>query len=1017
MSAGRTTSSLDALIPPGITPDPFYAAIEQIAAHEDIRTVLDIGSSSDGGTTEAFVVGLRKRAVPATLYCMERSRMRYLALAARYAGDPFVKCYNVSDGLSGAGITFIKRESGIETFDVVLIDGSALTGLAELAEVYGAKLILLDGVNTLTNQHNLGRLRDDPEYALLAHDPEVRNGYAIFRRRDYAPAAFRTVQAAVGAIRGTSLPAHHQSLFDKVRSLPQDAVILELGAGAGRDTAAMAHACIGTGRRILSTGMPSPGAWKKNLERCRLEQYASAMIDVASVETVDLVVLGGARDEAEGLLQLRTVWPKLKVGGWMAFRDVDRGHAASMTPWRHVAKQTLGHAEYTSTLVCARKTHAGELPEPVPPTGEDPGDPLPVHFFTVVLNGEPFIRHHLAQFKSLPFEWHWHIVEGVAEGRSTDGTTDYLDQLAREHPHHVTVYRKPRGRSWDGQREMVSMPLLCLGREALLWQIDADELWTAEQVITARQLHIEQPTRSAGFFRAWHYVGPQLVISTRHGYGNSSPADCLRTWRFRPGMCWAPRETLMLIERVGADQWRDVGAVNPFTQAETEARGLVFQHFASATEEQARTRESGYPGAVDAWRRLQNAPTYPVVLRDYLPWVRDDAMVDRAEKYVRKALAKLPSIASRTLVAATGARPRILIDSIFFQYYQTGIARVWRTLLQQWAGTAFAEHLLVLDRAGTAPRVPGLRYRLIGAHDYGRIEADRAMLQRVCTEEGADLFISTYYTTPISTPSVFMAHDMIPEVLKFDLRHPTWIDKHHGIRHASAFVCVSENTAKDLLTFFTQIAPQAVTVAHNGVDASFRPAEPAEGQAFRVKHGLTRPYFLFVGSIDGYKNGATVAAAVARMPERSGFDMLCTGSQHESSIAQFRTAAGLPVHTLRLSDEELRLAYGNALALVFPSIYEGFGMPIVEAMACGCPVITSDTGAMLEVAGRAAVLVNPTDANMLAAAMQRMLVPAHRQPLIAAGLERAGTFSWTRMADTVADVLMRTAAYGKRTTS
>ncbi len=94
---------------------------------------------------------------------------------------------------------------------------------------------------------------------------------------------------------------------------------------------------------------------------------------------------------------------------------------------------------------------------------------------------------------------------------------------------------------------------------------------------------------------------------------------------------------------------------------------------------------------------------------------------------------------------------------------------------------------------GTAPKIPGIFYRTIPAYDYNKTDADREMLQQVCDEEGADLFISTYYTTPISTPSVFIAYDMIPEVLGADFNEPMWREKHNAIRHASAYISISEN--------------------------------------------------------------------------------------------------------------------------------------------------------------------------------------------------------------------------------
>ncbi|MFM6155524.1 MAG: glycosyltransferase, partial [Sphaerospermopsis kisseleviana] len=150
--------------------------------------------------------------------------------------------------------------------------------------------------------------------------------------------------------------------------------------------------------------------------------------------------------------------------------------------------------------------------------------------------------------------------------------------------------------------------------------------------------------------------------------------------------------------------------------------------------------------------------------------------------------------------------PKIIIDGVFFQLYKTGIARVWKSLLEEWANTDFANHILVLDRANTAPKINGIRYRAASPYNYNDTESDRQMLQQICDEEGAELFISTYYTTPINTPSVFMAYDMIPEVLGGNLNEPMWREKHNAIKHASAFISISENTASDLSRFFPDIS-------------------------------------------------------------------------------------------------------------------------------------------------------------------------------------------------------------------
>jgi hypothetical protein len=276
---------------------------------------------------------------------------------------------------------------------------------------------------------------------------------------------------------------------------------------------------------------------------------------------------------------------------------------------------------------------------------------LPIHFFTIVLNGQPFIQHHLEQLRKLPFRWHWHIIEGAADlkhdtawslhsggnvpasehrnGLSTDGTTEYLDRLARENLARVTIYRKP-GALWDGKLEMVNAPLKNIREACLLWQVDADELWTAEQIVRAREMFLAQPEKTAARYRCHYFVGKDLLVSTRGTYGNRDD-EWLRTWRFQPGGEWTKHEPPTLVRHTG-DGDQDVASC-PFTQSETEAAGLVFQHFAYATEAQVRFKESyyGYANAVAQWRSLQAAQNFPALLSEYFAWVDDGAQVNTAE--------------------------------------------------------------------------------------------------------------------------------------------------------------------------------------------------------------------------------------------------------------------------------------------------------------------------------------------------------------------------------------------------
>jgi glycosyltransferase involved in cell wall biosynthesis len=893
-SQSEGVSDLDRIIGPEIKNDAFYRLITELSATEDLRHVLEIGSSAGGGSTEAFVTGLAGNPGSPKLFCIEVSKPRFDVLRKTYADRPFVHCYNMSSvapsefpsqddvisfyhneksaltkfpldevlrwldqdiayvegaGVEAGAIERIKTEHGIDRFDLVLIDGSEFTGDVELDKVIGARLILLDDTNTYKCFRARQRLLLDPNYELIADDQALRNGYSAFRRRANA-------------------------------------------------------------------------------------------------------------------------------------------------------------------------------------------DDLPVHFFTIVLNGEPFIRYHESMLAKLPFRWHWHVVEGVAalkhdtawstaaggkvteaihrEGRSTDGTSESLDDLARRFPERVTLYRKPPGEFWDGKREMVNAPLPNIRETCLLWQMDADELWTVDQVGEMRRRFLAEPTRGAAFYWCWYFVGPDKVIATRNNYAQNPAVEWLRTWRFRPGDRWAAHEPPTLV-RPGPDGGEpvDIATLAPFTQDETEAAGCVFQHFAYVTEAQLAFKESyyGYAGATARWRGLLAQPG-PGRLSDHFAWVTDGTVFDDAAVLRVAPLARqgadggwsfAPPVAATTRPPVT-VRPRIVVDGVYWQYLASGIGRVWQSMLEEWVKAGLADHFVLLDRAGTAPRIPGVHMRGIAAHDYARTGEDSLLLERVCRELGADLFVSTYYSAPTDTPSFFFGYDMIPEMTGVDLSEEGWQEKARAIRHASGHAMISASSARDLARLFPEVAEPDIAVAHCGLPPGFSPATPDEIADARRANGVTGDYLLMVGDRNGaggYKNGilAFRAAALAAKQGRT-FEIVCVGGAPEIE-AEFRAAApGVKARRIKANDETLRRLYSGAHALVYPSRYEGFGMPVLEAMACGCPVVTCANSSLIEVGGQAAIFVDPDDAEATVAALVELADPATRVARRAAGLDQAARFTTSAQAAT-----------------
>jgi predicted O-linked N-acetylglucosamine transferase (SPINDLY family)/glycosyltransferase involved in cell wall biosynthesis len=381
---------------------------------------------------------------------------------------------------------------------------------------------------------------------------------------------------------------------------------------------------------------------------------------------------------------------------------------------------------------------------------------------------------------------------------------------------------------------------------------------------------------------------------------------------------------------------------------------------------------------------------------------RESAISEAVEP---KGLAVESAIASQT----------ILIDGVFFQLYRTGIARLWQSVLEEWSSQPFSENIVVLDRAGTCPKIPGIRYREIPEFNYQTVEADREMLQSICDAEGADLFISTYYTTPLSTPSVFMGYDMIPEVLEWDLAQPMWQCKHHAIRHAIGHITISQNTAQDLQQCFPELDAANITPILCGVAEYFKPASEFELLKFRDRYNLRKPYFLLVGASLGYKNAGLFLSGLAQLASRQGFEVVCTGGSALNFSAEARKLLpDVVFHPLYLDDDELRAAYGGAIALVYPSQYEGFGLPVVEALKCGCPVITCPNASIPEVGGDAVIYIDDQDVNAMSEALLEVQKPQLRQHLIQAGYQQAQQFTWAAMATQMQTTLSQYLARSSR---
>jgi len=294
----------------------------------------------------------------------------------------------------------------------------------------------------------------------------------------------------------------------------------------------------------------------------------------------------------------------------------------------------------------------------------------------------------------------------------------------------------------------------------------------------------------------------------------------------------------------------------------------------------------------------------------------------------------------------------------------------------------------------------------------------QARLPRLLAAERVDLFHSTIGTFPLwlRLPAVATLHDVTTHT---HASAHTWKSRlatgtllRRSLRKARRVIAVSEATKQDAVTHFG-IAREKIVVVWNGVSAVFRPVPgKAALAAMRDRVSAGRPYFLTVGTVEPRKNLVRLLEAYARFSaSRPGGPALVLAGGKGWGERPVLEA----VRRLRLSDRvrfcdyvtqgELPLLYSAALALAYPSLHEGFGLPVIEAFACGTPVLTSNLSALPEVAGGAALLVDPHSIASIQQGLERLAgnEPLRRR-LARLGVARAKRFRWSEAARRTLDV-------------
>jgi glycosyltransferase involved in cell wall biosynthesis len=262
------------------------------------------------------------------------------------------------------------------------------------------------------------------------------------------------------------------------------------------------------------------------------------------------------------------------------------------------------------------------------------------------------------------------------------------------------------------------------------------------------------------------------------------------------------------------------------------------------------------------------------------------------------------------------------------------------------------------------------------------------------------------FRIPQGVASVMVVHDLthylFPRFFSFNpvqkvldrLAFPAMVGRYDHI------LAVSEATRNDLASLF-KVPDERITVAYHGAEEAFQPRTEDEEQGkFLKTKGLKKPFILFLGTLEPRKNIATLLRAFEGIMNQIPHDLVLVGQRGWKSEPIFkemeRPEIKQRVHWVGyVSDPERVFFYQAADFLVYPSWYEGFGMPLLEAMQCGCPVITSKVSAMPEVVGEAGIVIDPSQTEDLKKAMLRLIhEPGRAEKMKQAGLEQAKKFSW-----------------------
>ncbi len=365
---------------------------------------------------------------------------------------------------------------------------------------------------------------------------------------------------------------------------------------------------------------------------------------------------------------------------------------------------------------------------------------------------------------------------------------------------------------------------------------------------------------------------------------------------------------------------------------------------------------------------------------------------------------------------------RIGINALFLERPATGSGQYTHNLLEALAKVDPTNEYLLLSPC-LAPRISKIRNPQSAIRNFSKLWFEQVSFPRTCRRPDIDLAHVPYFASPFfpTVPTVVTVHDLIPLILPA-YRGSLLVRLYTRLvaaaaRRAEAIITVSQASKRDIVRYL-HIPPERIHVTYEAAGETFQPVEDeacpepsrrAQLAAIRRKYALPERYLLYLGGFDQRKNLSTLLRAFALLVSRwRQARLVIAGKLPGRDSPLFPDPCRLVrelgvedrvIFTGWVHEEDKPALLSGATAFVFPSLYEGFGLPPLEAMACGAPVITSNHSSLPEVVGEGGILVEPTDVEALAEAMEMLLIDdVLRAKLRQRALDQAAKFSWRQTA-------------------